>query len=868
MATQESLELAQTLYVAYYGRPADRDGLNYWAEEIDANGVDAMVNAFGNSAEFDARFGDLTTNQLINNLYQQMFGRSAELAGLDFYAGQLSSGESTLAEIALDIANGAQNEDATALSNKVAVAANFTAAIDTSEEVLAYAGDAAANSARDFLATIDADTDVATVDVDAQLSTLVQADQDETTAGETFTLTTGIDVETGTDGDDTFNASLSLQDPTDNTTITQTFTSFDEVDGGEGTDRLNATLDSADADNVVVTDVENIYLRSRDNTAAIDMDNVSGAEQLWSDRSTNDLTLTNVQNGVTVGLNDVDASSYSVTYAAGVLASPAYTQNVVANGSGDRNGDLVLNVVAAGGDVITGLNVATTGSNFVGLASAGLANVETLTVTGSGSLTTDGQASAAPTALETIVAGDYEGDLSLTAANGTLQSTTTGTGDDSITLGGALADEGFVNTGAGDDEVDSAGNNIDAGASIDLGAGDDAVMFGAGVVDKDASVDGGEGTDTLQLQAVAAANVGAFSNFEVFDVAALNKTLDMDILASQNDVTEVVGSAALGGASALTNVGAGVNFRATADMGATELTLTQKTADEFTVTLDADQASTAASTANNDATTTVDLTNATSVNAVFDSASVNEIAGAITNTQTITMETDAATSINIVSGGENAANVLALTDTSDSNGATAGGDSLLTEIVVTGDQDLDLTDITITNTNKLASVDAGALTGDLTVELADLANGAEVTLGSGADSVVVAANAGSATGDIESIVGFEASESTTDADLIADADIIDFASNVAVSTAAATGDAQIADGVIEFLGAGPSTLDQAIGFADALVGTDNQAAIFEYVGNSFVFIQDSVNGDSVVELAGVTGVDSLNTNADANLYIA
>ncbi|MGE6512549.1 DUF4214 domain-containing protein [Vreelandella aquamarina] len=864
MATQESLDLAQTLYVAYYGRPADRAGLNYWADEIDANGVDAMVNAFGNSAEFEARFGNLSNEQLINNLYQQMFGRSAELAGLDFYSAQLANGESTLAEIALDIANGAQNEDATALSNKVAVAANFTAAIDTTEEVLAYAGDSAANSARDFLATVNAETDAETVDVDAQLSSLVQADQDETTAGETFTLTTGIDAEVGTAGDDVFNAALQLQDATDATSVAQTLQAFDEIDGGEGVDRLNARLIDNSANGVSIESVEQLYLRSSNANATLDMVNVSGAEQVWNDRSTADLAVSNVQNDVTVGLNAVRSGDFSVTYAADALGTPEYTQSVVANGAGSRTTNVGLNVAAAGNDVITGLDVATSGANFIDLGT-GLDGVATLTVTGDGSLSLSG---VAPVALESVVAGDYEGNLTLQGGANT-QEVTTGAGDDSITLAAALADEGFVRTGAGDDVVNMGGFNVNAGAVIELGAGDD-VVTNLGVVDKDAVIDGGDGIDTLQLQAVAAANVGAFQNFEVFDVAALNKTLDMDILASQNDVTEVVGSAALGGASALTNVGAGVNFRATADMGATELTLTQKTAGEFTVTLDADQASTASATTNNNATTTVDLTNATSVNVVFDSASVNEIAiaGAITNTQTITLETDNAESISIVSGGENAANVLALTDTSDSNGTAAGGDSLLTEIVITGDQDLDLTGITINNTNKLASVDAGALTGDLTVELADLANGAVVTLGSGADTVVVAANAGSATGDIESIVGFEASESTTDADLIAEADVIDFAVDVAVSTAAATGDAQIANGVIEFLGAGPSTLDQAIDFADALVGTDNQAAIFEYVGNSFVFIQDSVNGDSVVELTGVTGVDSLNANADANLYIA
>jgi hypothetical protein len=660
---------------------------------------------------------------------------------------------------------------------------------------------------------------------------------------------------------------LALQDPTVSASTTQTLTSADEIDGGEGTDRLNVTVNSADADNVLIDNVENIYLRSRDATGAIDMDNVSGAAQLWSDRSTNDLTLTNVQNGVIVGLNDVDASTYDVTYAANVLGSPAFTQTVVANGAGDSAGDLVLDVTAAGTDAITGLTVSATGANFVDLSSAGLANVETLTVTGSGSLTTDEQSSVAPAALETIVAGDYTGDFSLTAAaNANLQSVTTGLGDDSITLGGDLADEGFVNTGAGDDTVDAGGNNVDAGASIDLGAGDDVVTFGAGVVDKDATVDGGAGTDILQLQAVASANVGAFSNFEVFDVAALNKTLDLNILSANNDVQEIVGSAATGGAAVLTNLGAGVSFRATADMAATnDIVLTQATAGALDVTLDVDQAATAASTTNNDATTTVDATNATSINVAFDSASVNAIAGAITNTQTIVLDSGAAASINVVSGGENAANVLTLSDTSSNVGGTA---ALLTELVITGDQALTLTDIVFTLNGVVETIDASDLTGGLTASLANLANGGSLELGSGTDVIAVGANAGAATGDIESIVGFELSASTTDADLIAEADVIDFVNAASVSTGAATGDAQIADGVIEFLGAGPSTLDEAIGFANTLVASNNDAGIFEYVGNSYVFIQDSGTGDSVVELTGVTGVDSLNVNAGADLYIA
>ena len=49
MATQASLNTIQSLYVAYYGRPADPAGLEFWANLLDqAEGdLSGIINAFG-----------------------------------------------------------------------------------------------------------------------------------------------------------------------------------------------------------------------------------------------------------------------------------------------------------------------------------------------------------------------------------------------------------------------------------------------------------------------------------------------------------------------------------------------------------------------------------------------------------------------------------------------------------------------------------------------------------------------------------------------------------------------------------------------------------------------------------------------------
>jgi hypothetical protein len=140
MASQASLSQVQSLYVAYYGRPADPVGLAFWAGVVDAHGgdVSVIVQDFGNAPEFQARFANLGNNTLVNNLYQQMFGRDAEPDGLNFWVGLLASGSQTPAQVAQTIASLATNMDLQVLTGRVALADAFTGNLATNTEALAY----------------------------------------------------------------------------------------------------------------------------------------------------------------------------------------------------------------------------------------------------------------------------------------------------------------------------------------------------------------------------------------------------------------------------------------------------------------------------------------------------------------------------------------------------------------------------------------------------------------------------------------------------------------------------------------------------------------------------------------------------------
>ena len=124
MANATSTQL-QELYVAYFGRAADPTGLDYWVEE----GITTAAFAANMYAqpEFEAEYGSKSVAIQVDQIYQNLFDRSADTAGLTYWVQQINLGKLQLAEIANDLIWAAQNNsgneaDKTALANRTEAA--------------------------------------------------------------------------------------------------------------------------------------------------------------------------------------------------------------------------------------------------------------------------------------------------------------------------------------------------------------------------------------------------------------------------------------------------------------------------------------------------------------------------------------------------------------------------------------------------------------------------------------------------------------------------------------------------------------------------------------------------------------------------
>lgn len=259
----------QNAYVAFFNRPADVAGLNYWSTY--AGSTADLLNTFAQSSEYKALYSGLNHTQMVNAVYQNLFGHAPDVAGLSYWVTQLDNGKLAIGSIADAINKGAQGTDATIISNKVTAASAFTAALDTTAEILAYAGvnSSGLQAVKDWLNTVTSDTASVTTATGAALTTVLTTVQSNVAStGSTFTLTKSVQVTEGTSGSDTI---ISGDDGG-----TATLNAGDVINGGAGTDTLKifnaaAVTNGANFTTATISGVENVEFTSAATTQALDV---------------------------------------------------------------------------------------------------------------------------------------------------------------------------------------------------------------------------------------------------------------------------------------------------------------------------------------------------------------------------------------------------------------------------------------------------------------------------------------------------------------------------------------------------------------------------------------------------------------------
>jgi hypothetical protein len=468
MAASAYYNQVQNLYVTYFGRPADKLGLEYYANLLDKSSGNqlAMLHDFAASAESTALYNQSTTSGKINAMYMSLFGRAADIDGLAYWVNQVQTGKVIMSEVAATIAYGAQAADAAIVAAKLTAAATFTAGITTVEELLAYENNTAIG--RTWLAgvTSAATATAAAATVDSTLAGAVTSGS--VTPGSTFTLTTAIDTLTGGNGNDTFisdNASVSAAD---------------QINGGAGTDTLKLYTSVTKP---VISNIENIYLNAPGGDFSIAT--VTGATSLEVDGETGSRSFSGTT-GQKFIFDNLQTTGQTQTIAGNTPTSLDVVVNKVGSASATQT-------LAFTGTALTTINLtAQTAASTFTLTNAG-AKLATLKIAGDKAVTIT-------EALATLTTIDAS------ASTGGVVAKTGGSANVLTFTGGSGNDAVWVNAG----EFTGA-DKLDGGT-----AGTDKIVI----------------AETGALTAQNYTDLNTYKNFDVLGFGASGATVDLSKLTN------------------------------------------------------------------------------------------------------------------------------------------------------------------------------------------------------------------------------------------------------------------------------------------------------------------------------------------------
>jgi hypothetical protein len=326
--------------------------------------------------------------------------------------------------------------------------------------------------------------------------------------GSTISLTTSTDSITGTANADTLNGYIN----TTTATVGQsTLTGSDLVNGGDGTDTFSLIVEGANAAGSLTaaafSGIENFTIRDINTSGAstYNFGTLTGETSVTSDRSSQDVTFSNVAAGTTVGMSGAGAGALTVTY-----TGAAATAAVINLSTGTSAGAVaVTNGTSA--TALTSLTLNSTGAaNTVGGIASTDTGIITTTINAATNLTTTGLTVGTNASAQSLV---VSGAATL------------------VTLAALDVDFSTINASGMTAGGISGTMSTLVSATVTGGVGNDAITTNA--VLTTGSVDAGDGTDTVTIAATAhlTATTGAkFTNFETLGVAD-GQTIDMDHIA-------------------------------------------------------------------------------------------------------------------------------------------------------------------------------------------------------------------------------------------------------------------------------------------------------------------------------------------------
>lgn len=155
-ATTATQENVTKLYVATFDRAPDKGGLNYWLNS--GFDLESIAMSFFDQPETAAKYPSGTTlYDFISAVYFNLFDRSPDAQGEEYWAEALYNGDVTPSLFILATINGATGDDATLMANKTEVGLAYA---QTASQDIQTAQDIIANITTDNSTVEDALTEI------------------------------------------------------------------------------------------------------------------------------------------------------------------------------------------------------------------------------------------------------------------------------------------------------------------------------------------------------------------------------------------------------------------------------------------------------------------------------------------------------------------------------------------------------------------------------------------------------------------------------------------------------------------------------------------------------------------------------------